>query len=83
MKILSAIKGVLASLFGSKKFVALLMGVAIWLGSKIGLNLTEAQLLPILALIGTYIGAQGVADLGKSKAIVEAEAAKALSAAKR
>lgn len=69
-----AIKPVLAQLFSSKKFLAMLVGVLVWAAGKAGLHLSDADLMPVLVLIGTYIGAQGLSDVGKEKAKVLAEA---------
>lgn len=60
-----SIKPVLASLFGSKKFLALLAGGLIWLLGKGGLAVTEADVTPVLLLIASYLGAQGLADFRK------------------
>lgn len=74
------IKPMLASLFGSKKFLAMLAGVLVWLSSKAGLGLSESDVMPLLLLIGGYIGAQGLADIGKEKAKVEKATVKELHA---
>lgn len=68
-----SIKPVLASLFSSKKFLALLAGVIVWLLGKGGLAVTEADVTPILLLIGAYIGATGLQDFRKEgdRAIAE------------
>lgn len=61
-------KDVLAALFGSKKFVAMLVGLLVWFGGKLGLKLSEADLYPAVALIASYILGQGAADFGKEAA---------------
>lgn len=49
------------SLFGSKKFIMTLAGVAVWgIGQATSFDVTQ-----VLQLIGLYVGAQGVADWGK------------------
>lgn len=68
------VKLVLKALFSSKKFLALLAGILVWLIGKAGLALTEADVMPALMLIGVYIGAQGVADMGKEKVKEEVKA---------
>lgn len=76
-----SIKAIAKSLFSSKKFLAMLAGVLVWLSSKTDLfSLSEGDVMPILLLIGTYIGAQGVADLGKEKEKVKVNALKELRA---
>lgn len=68
------IKPVLGALFTSKKFLAMLAGILVWLAGKGGLAITSADVTPVLLLIATYVGAQGVADLGKSSSQIAAEA---------
>jgi uncharacterized membrane protein (DUF441 family) len=75
------IKPILAALFGSKKFIALLAGILVWLAGKSGLALTSADVTPVLYLIGTYIGGQALADIGKEKAKVEGQTMEKLAAA--
>jgi uncharacterized membrane protein (DUF441 family) len=78
---MNAIKPILVALFSSKKFLALLAGVVVWLVSKAGLSLTDSDVTPILLLIGGYIGAQGLADIGKEKIKEEVKAVAASKAA--
>lgn len=77
---MQAIKQVAAALFGSKKFLALLAGVLVWLAGKGGLALTEADVTPLLLLIGGYIGAQGLADIGQGRVRAEAKAVESAKA---
>lgn len=67
------IKPVLAGLFSSKKFLMTLAGVLVWVVGKAGLHLDTSEILPVLILIGTYIGATGLEDFGKAgnKALVD------------
>lgn len=67
------IKPALVALFGSKKFLAMLAGAIVWLLGKSGLAVTSADVTPVLLLIGSYIGAQGLADIGKARAMIAAE----------
>lgn len=67
-------KDVLKSLFSSKKFLALLAGILVFLASKAGWGLSESDVMPVLLLVGTYLGAQGMADFGKSRSLIEAAA---------
>lgn len=66
----------MGDLFSSKKFQAALIALAISLVvfvlNKVGVKVTDDQLIAFLAPVLTYIGAQGVADLGKSKAQIDA-----------
>ena len=60
-----SIKPILVALFGSKKFLLLLAGIVVWLLGKGGLSVTDADVTPVLLLIGAWLGAQGIADFGK------------------
>ncbi len=63
---------IISSLLSSKKFVAMLAGLIVTLTAKIGWNIDETTITQAVALIGTYIAGQGLADMGKEKAKVEA-----------
>lgn len=65
MTMWTSIKPVLVGLFSSKKFLVLLAGALVWLLSKGGLAVTEADVTPLLYLVGAYLGAQGLADFRK------------------
>ena len=69
----NSIKPVLAGLFGSKKFLVLLAGGLVWLLGKGGLAITEADVTPLLYLMGAWLGAQGLADFRKEEAKVIAD----------
>ena len=63
---------VIKDLLNSKKFVGALITMVSAIVVKLGIP--EASLQEIVALISpmlTYIGAQGFADYGKAKALVE------------
>jgi len=64
---------VLKDLFASKKFWSAVVGILAVLVGKIGWNVSEEVLWQIVAIIGTLLGAQGLADMGKEKANTEAE----------
>tara|TARA_R110002110_G_scaffold123748_1_gene300618 strand:- start:295 stop:495 length:201 start_codon:yes stop_codon:yes gene_type:complete len=64
---------VLKSLFSSKKFVAMITGVIATLVGKIGFDVPTETINQVVALVGTYVVGQGVADHGKHR---PAEAAK-------
>jgi uncharacterized membrane protein YuzA (DUF378 family) len=82
---MSKIKPILAALFGSKKFILTMAAILVWLAGKGGLALTEADVTPVLYLLGGLVGAIGLADFGKestkestkfTKELVAAEAKK-------
>lgn len=61
------IKPILAALFGSKKFIITLAAILVWLAGKGGLALTEADVTPVLLLLGGLVGAIGMQDFGKER----------------
>lgn len=63
----------LKDLLSSKKFLVAVLSIVVWAIGKAGLSLTVEQLLPIVGPLWVYIFGQGLADLGKEKAKVEAE----------
>lgn len=67
---------ILQSLFQSKKMVALIVGLLLKLLAplfrKWGYELTVEDVDWAIALIGSYIIGQGIADMGKEKSKVEA-----------
>jgi hypothetical protein len=58
----------------SKKFVTMLIGLLVTLGVTLGLDEAKAEkiLEPLVLIVTIAIGAQGVADIGKEKAKIEA-----------
>jgi hypothetical protein len=70
-------KSVLIDLFTSKKFLAALTAIAVYVAGRFGFDLDTAALDRIVAAFLVYIGAQGVADAGKSAAAINAVAANA------
>lgn len=71
MKILNAI----GWLFKSKKRVAALVAVAFAIFSpllgKVGIDITETQVAMVVAVLGAFILGQGLADTGKSVALLK------------
>jgi len=68
----------LKSLFGSKKFLAMLSGVIGIVALKIfKIQLDPTTVAEIVGLIAVYIGGQSVADAGKEAAKIQAVAASA------
>ena len=74
MSILKEIKPVLGQILKSKKALALISGGIIWALAQAGIVASPEQILPVLGLISAYILGQGVADVGKEKAKIEAAA---------
>lgn len=63
------------SLFGSKKFLAMLTGIIGIVALKVfKINLDATTVGEIVGLVAVYIGGQSVADAGKEAAKVEAVA---------
>ena len=60
---------VIKSLFSSKKFVAMITGVVATLIGKIGWEVSTETINQVVALVGTYILGQGVADHGKHRPV--------------
>jgi hypothetical protein len=63
--------------FSSKKFLAFLGALIVYVAGRWGFNVDPAALDRVLALTGAYLGAQGLADVGKSAAVVTAASAAA------
>ena len=61
-------------LLKSKKFQALLVGLIVLLLQQWIPGVNETQATEVVALIVAYIIGQGLADLGKEKALVDAAA---------
>lgn len=71
-------KATLIDLFTSKKFLAALAAIVVYVAGRFGLNVDPAALDRIVAALLVYVGAQGIADHGKSAAQVNAAAASQL-----
>lgn len=61
----------LRALAGSKKFVTAIIAGLVWAGGKIGLDLSSEVVGGIVTPLLVAILGQGVADVGKSKALAE------------
>lgn len=69
-------KKLIRELLSSKKFVTSMLGVATVLAMKLGIPETRVtEMLAILSPFLAYVGAQGLADLGKESAAVSVAAA--------
>ncbi|MDE0073477.1 MAG: hypothetical protein OXR82_05430 [Gammaproteobacteria bacterium] len=60
-------RNAIVTMFGSKKFLTALTGVAVVVFENLGVPISEEALLPLVA----YIVGQGIADHGKERAKVE------------
>lgn len=60
----------LKDLFASKKFLAALTAVIVYVGGRFGFDVDPTILDRIFGALLVYIGAQGMADVGKSAALV-------------
>lgn len=65
------IKNVIGGLLGSKKFVVMVGGLIITLAAKYKLNLDPDAVNKIVEVLMVWLGAQGLADWGKSAAAVK------------
>ncbi len=68
-------------LAASKKVMLAVISALVWAGGKFGLNLTPDQLLPLVAPLWGALAGQSVADIGKSAALIKADAKPAVIAA--
>ena len=62
---------VLRDMLGSKKAIAMIVGLVVSCVGKYGLDLPTEELTAVLSPILAYILGQGVADVGKEKARLE------------
>jgi hypothetical protein len=67
-------KQTLIDLFTSKKFIAAVTAIIVYVAGRIGFDVDTATLDHIWQALLVYVGAQGLADLGKSAAQVSAAA---------
>lgn len=69
---------VLKKLLSSRKFVVMLLGMLGAVCARLGLpeEAADQVAMTIVVLAGTYVGAQGMADLGKEREAVKVEARK-------
>jgi uncharacterized membrane protein (DUF441 family) len=68
-----SIKPILGEILSSKKALALIAGAIVWALAQAGVGASEAQVLPLLGFIATYILGQGIADKGKEEAKIIAK----------
>lgn len=67
-------KQTLVDLFTSKKFLAALTAVVVYVAGRFGFDVDAAVLDRVFQALLVYVGAQGIADAGKSAALVRAAA---------
>ena len=69
---------VLKKLLSSRKFVVMLVGMIAAVSARLGLpeGAADQVAMTIVVLAGSYVGAQGMADLGKEREAVKVEARK-------
>jgi hypothetical protein len=63
-------KATLLELLTSKKFLATVTAVVVYVAGRWGFDVDTAALDRIFAALLVYVGAQGAADVGKSAALV-------------
>lgn len=64
-------KAAILEMLKSKKFLAMITAIAVFAVGRIGLDIDASRLDPIWQMILVYVGAQGVADAGKSAALIK------------
>jgi hypothetical protein len=69
-------KQALLDLFTSKKFLAVLAAIIVYVAGRFGFDVDPASLDRIFAALMVYVGAQGIADHGKSAAEIAMGATK-------
>ena len=65
-EIFGALKKSLVGLMGSKKFMAAVVSVIVWIAAKFGAELETEEVIPLVAPLWGYIAAMIGADWGKS-----------------
>ena len=63
----------LKDMLGSKKAVAMIAGLIVSFAGKYGLELPTEELIAVLSPLIAYIFSQGLADIGKERAKVDAQ----------
>lgn len=61
-------KDILKALLSSKKFVTTLVAIMVWGLGRVGFDVPEEQLLPVVAALVAFVLAQGWSDSGKEAA---------------
>lgn len=63
---------ILRDMLSSKKFIAMLVGIVVTLTAKVGFDIDDETATMIVGLVASYVLGQGIADNGKSKALIDA-----------
>ncbi len=63
----------LTVLAASRKFQVAILSALVWAGGKIGLKLDVSDLLPVVGPLWLYIFGVAIEDVGKAKAVVQAD----------
>lgn len=63
-------KSALLEMLQSKKFLAMMSAVIVFVVGRVGFDIDASKLDPIWQMILVYVGAQGIADHGKSAALI-------------
>lgn len=66
---MGTVKSIIGELLSSKKALATLASILVWVIGKIGLEVPAETLLPILGALAAYVLAQGWADAGQKEAL--------------
>ena len=61
-------KAAILSMLGSKKFLAMLSAIIVYVVGRFGIDMDASKLDPIWQIIMVYVGAQAIADHGKTAA---------------
>lgn len=69
-------KQALFDLFTSKKFLAAVAAIVVYVAGRFGFDVDPAALDRIFTALMVYVGAQGIADHGKSAAEIAMAASK-------
>ena len=82
MNMWTKIKPLLSEILGSKKALALIAAAIVWILAQLKVVASPDAILPLLGVLAAYIVGQGVADIGKEKAKIDANTVKELKTKK-
>lgn len=80
MNMWTKIKPLFAEILSSKKALALIAAAIVWALAQAKVVASPDAILPLLGVLASYIVGQGVADIGKEKAKIDATTVKDLKA---
>lgn len=78
---MNALQEALKQFFGSKKLMAAIVGMLLIAAQKAGLPMDQDTLYEFLAVIGTFLLSQGIADMGKPAAQLQIDSVGAVQTA--